>query len=188
MPDGETIIGEPFVGAIIAEVIEKAGLHPCGFRVGMDVAQRIQGAAMVGVGEACAVVALLPKVAAAIEHAVEAHRRVPVEPVHDFGQIFRLCRFNQVMDVIAHDAQGIELKAIFLLAFMDGIEKDFAALTSRKAELSIVAADGDVVAVARFQIAGLTRHGNRCSTCEALYQLGQALELELPPPLTSLLN
>ena len=71
---------------------------------------------------------------------------------------------------------------------MNGIEQHFSTLTSRQAELSIIAADGDVVAVARFQIASLARHGNRCSTCEALYQLGQALELELPPPLTSLLN
>jgi hypothetical protein len=49
--------------------------------------------------------------------------------------------------MIAHDAQGIELKSILVLRFLDGIEQHLAALDAGKAEFSIIAASSDVVGI-----------------------------------------
>ena len=62
--------------------------------VGMNVAQGVQGTLPVGDRKTGTVVALLPKVPAAMEDAVEAHSGVPVQPVHDLGQVFRPGRFQ----------------------------------------------------------------------------------------------
>ena len=49
-----------------------------------------------------------------VEHPVKAHGSIPVEEVHDFRQIIRLNRFNQIVDVIRHNADCIQLKLVFI--------------------------------------------------------------------------
>ena len=73
---------------------------------------------------------------------------------HHFGQVFRVDGFDQVMDVIAHDAESIEFELILALALGNGIEQDLAAFRSRQTEFAIIAASCDVVTVARLQVAG----------------------------------
>ncbi len=88
----------------------------------MDVAQRIQPPTIVAQGKAAAVVALLPKVPGAIQHLVKAHGGVPIQPVHNFGQCRWLLGGQQVVHVIAHNAQGIQPKSMFFLALLDSVE------------------------------------------------------------------
>jgi hypothetical protein len=94
----------------------------------------------------------------AIEHPVKAHGGVPIEPVHDFRQILRLCGFEQVMDVIAHYAQSIQLETKLLQRFFERIEKHLPAFPARQAKLTVIAASGDVVAVSGLKRSGLAGH------------------------------
>jgi hypothetical protein len=62
------------------------------------------------------------------------------------------------MHVVARNAQCIERKAVFFLAFLDGIEQHLAAFITNQAKFSIVAANGNVKAVSSLEVAGLSRH------------------------------
>lgn len=87
MPLANAIIRQSFIAAIVAVVIEKALLHLGGFRVGMDIAQGIQSPSLIRIRKPRAVIALFSEVPTAIEHPVKTHGRIPVQPVHDFGQV-----------------------------------------------------------------------------------------------------
>jgi gamma-glutamyltranspeptidase len=50
------------------------------------------------------------------------------------------------MDMVAHDAEGIELEGELFLGAAEGIEQHFAAWGTGEAKLTVVAAQGDVVA------------------------------------------
>ena len=75
------------MGAIVAELVEKSPLHLGALGVGMDVAQRIEDPLRVRPGKPTTVVAFFPKMPGSIQHLVKAHSRIPVQPMHDFGQI-----------------------------------------------------------------------------------------------------
>ena len=62
------------------------------------------------------------------------------------------------MDVITHDAQGIDLKVVFFLALLQGIEQHFPTVKTSKLKLPVVAPYGNVIAVAWLYISGLTCH------------------------------
>ena len=98
------------MSSVVGEVVEEALLHLCCFGVGVDVTQGVQCPLVVRLLETAAVVAFLPEMPRPIEHPVEAHGGVPVEPVHDPGQILWGCGFEQVVDMIAHDTEGIEFE------------------------------------------------------------------------------
>ena len=68
-------------------------------------------------------IAFLPKMSRAIQHPVKAHGRIPIEPVHDFGQVVRVLWLQQIMDMIAHNAQRIEFEAKLFLTSLDGTQK-----------------------------------------------------------------
>ena len=87
MPLGQAVITQPVMGSVVAEIIEEALLHPSTSRVGVDVPQGVQCPFVVRLLETAAVVSLLPKVTAAVEHPIETQGGVPVEPVHDARQV-----------------------------------------------------------------------------------------------------
>ena len=62
------------------------------------------------------------------------------------------------LNVIAHNAQGIEPKAKLRFALVDGVEQYLTALHPRQPKLAVVAANSDVVAVARLDLARRSRH------------------------------
>jgi hypothetical protein len=47
--------------------------------------------------------------------------------VHDTGQVFWGCGFEQIVDVVAHDAESIEFKVKLLSSFLEGVEEHLAA-------------------------------------------------------------
>lgn len=94
MPLGEAIVGEAVVAAIVAEFIEKTGAHFGSLGVAMNVAEGIQGPIPISGRKAIGKVALFPKMPRPVQHSVKTHRRVPVEKLHDFRQIFRLRGFD----------------------------------------------------------------------------------------------
>ncbi len=114
MPLGQPVVGQPVMSAVVAEVIKEPLPHLCSFGVGVDVPQGVQCPFVVRLLETAAVVSLLPKVTAAVEHPIETHGGVPVEPVHDAGQVFWGCGFQEVVDVITHDAEGVKFKVKLL--------------------------------------------------------------------------
>jgi hypothetical protein len=85
MPLSDTIVAQAVMSTIVAEILEITLLHSCRFRVSVDISQSIQSPLLICISKACAVVSLLPKVTCAIEHSVEAHGSIRVQPVHDFG-------------------------------------------------------------------------------------------------------
>jgi len=76
----------------------------------MDVAEGIESAPVIGIGEAGAVIAFFPEMARAAQHSVEAHRGVPTYPMHDSREVLWFLGFKQIMNVIAHDAKSIEFE------------------------------------------------------------------------------
>ncbi len=175
MPLRQPIIGQPLVAAIVAKVIEKSRLHSRCFGVGMNIAQGIQRSSMVGIGKGGAVVALFPKVPGPVQHAVKAHRRVPIQPVHNLGQFLGLLRLQQVMHMVAHNAEGIELKTIFGFALGYGIQQHFATGQPRQPKFSIIAADCDVIAASRRELTRLSSHSFSRNTNLLLLSAAQTL-------------
>ncbi len=147
MPLGDTIITRAIVDAIVAKIVKKSRLHLCRFRVSMDIAQGIESAASFAIGKPGAVVAFFPKVSGAVEHSVKTHSSVPVQPVHNFGEVLRFLRLDEIMNVVAHHAQAVELESIFILYFFDGVQEHLTTFPPRQAKLAVVAAHGNVVGV-----------------------------------------
>lgn len=52
------------------------------------------------------------------------------------------------MDVITHDAQGIDLKVVFFLALLQRIEQNFPTVKTSKLKLPVVAPYRNVVTIA----------------------------------------
>ncbi len=87
-----------------------------------------------------------------LEQPIEAHSRVPVQPVHYFGQLFCLSGLQQIMDVVAHDTQSVQLEAVLLLRSMNGVQQNFLAGFPGEVEGTIVAPHGYVIAVTWLEI------------------------------------
>ena len=117
MPLGESVVTQPVVDSIVGEIVEKALLHFSCFGVAVDIPQGIQCPFVVRFLKSAAMISLLPEMPCPIEHSVEAHGGVPVEPVHDAGQVFWLW-FEQIVNVITHDAEGIEFELELLYRFL----------------------------------------------------------------------
>ncbi len=62
------------------------------------------------------------------------------------------------MNVIAHDAQSMELEFKLLQSFLERIEKHLSAFPASQAKLAVIAASRDVVAVSGLNGSGLARH------------------------------
>lgn len=95
-------------------------------------------------------ISFFPEMTRSFEHPVKTHCRVPVQPVHQFGQFVSLARFQQIVDMIAHNAEGIELKVIFQFALTNCIEKKVAALSATEVKISVITTDSDVIATIIF--------------------------------------
>ena len=85
MSFGESILSQFIVNIVITKVIEEVLLRSGCFRIGVNVAQRIQRPAKITSFKPAAVIFLLPEVTGAVQHPIKAYCRVPVELVHDFG-------------------------------------------------------------------------------------------------------
>ena len=153
---------------VVAEVVEEAWLHIRSLGVGVDIPQRVQCPFVIIIGEAGAVVTLLPEMPRSVQHPVEAHGSVPVEPVHDLGQIFGFLRFDQVVDMIAHDAEGVKLEVELLKSLFEGIEQNLTAFEAGQAKFAVIAPDGDVVGVTRDEFSFRTGHDGRPSVSSIL--------------------
>ena len=114
MPLGQPVVGQSVMSAVIAEVIKEPLPHLCRFGVGVNVPQGVQCPFVVRFLETAAVVAFLPKVTAAVEHPIETHGGIPVEPVHDTRQVLWGCGFEHIVDMITHDAEGVKFKVKLL--------------------------------------------------------------------------
>lgn len=161
MPLRNAILREAFISSVIAKVIKETLLHVCSFRIGMNIANCIQRPLIIRYRKAVAVIALFPKVSRAIEQSVKAHGTVPIQPVHNFRQILRLRWRNQVMNMVAHNAQRIQPKAILRLTFLNHIQQHLLALKAIESKLSVIAPYGDVIATTGLE---LTRLSGHCST------------------------
>lgn len=126
----------------------------------MDVAQGIQRPPLVRVGKPGAVIPLFPKMPSAVKHSVEAHGRKPVQPVHDFRQILRLLRLQQVVHMVAHDAQSIQLKAKPIATALDRHQQHLFAFKPGQAKVAVIASHSDVLAIVGFQFTRLAWHGS----------------------------
>ncbi len=144
MPLGDPVIGQSFVGAIVAVPVAKTWSHARHLGIGMDITQDDQHLYHIAGGESAAKVTLFPEVSGSLQHAIEAHRCIPVEPVHDAGQVFRLVWFQKIVHVIAHDAESVKLKPVFILGSLDGEQQHIAARLATEVKAAIVATGRDV--------------------------------------------
>jgi hypothetical protein len=60
-----------------------------------------------------------------------------------------LGRLYQIMDMVGHNTQSIELKLVFVQSLLDGIKKHFPTFTLLQFKLTVIATDGDVVRISR---------------------------------------
>jgi hypothetical protein len=51
------------------------------------------------------------------------------------------------VDVVAHDAEGIELETELLKSLFEGIEQNLTAFETSQTKFAVIASDGDVVGV-----------------------------------------
>ena len=96
----QTVLRKLVVTAIVAELVEEARSHLGDFGVAVNVASGVECSFLVPRPKAITEISFFPEVSRGIQHPVKAHGGIPVEPVHDFWQIIRLSRFNQVVDMI----------------------------------------------------------------------------------------
>jgi hypothetical protein len=53
------------------------------------------------------------------------------------------------VDVVAHDAEGIELETELFNSLLEGIEQNLTAFETSQTKFAVIASDGDVVGVTR---------------------------------------
>ena len=70
---------------VVTEIVEEAILDTSRLGITMDIAQGVQSSFVVIVGKACTMIPFLPEVTCTVEHPIEAHGGVPIQPVHDLG-------------------------------------------------------------------------------------------------------
>lgn len=126
----------------------------------MNVAQGCQDVPTVVIGDGNGMVTTLPKVSVSAKQAIETHGAVPVEPVHQSRHVVGLEGLDEVVNVIAHDAQAIEPKAKSFLGSFDAEQQDLPVSAFVKQELPIVASHGHVIAESVPELAFSARHGS----------------------------
>jgi hypothetical protein len=62
-------------------------------------------------------------VSGAPEYAVETPGAVPVEPMHGVREIGRLCRFQEIVDMIAHATPSVSLESVLIFLFRQVTER-----------------------------------------------------------------
>jgi len=65
--------------------------------------------------------------------------------MHEARQIGWLCRFQEIVDVIAHETQGVQLESELLDFLGKRVEEQVAAERLRQMKFSIVTTRGDMV-------------------------------------------
>jgi hypothetical protein len=126
----------------------------------VNVAQGCQDVPTVVIGDGNGMVTTLPKVSVSIEQTIEAHRAVPVEPVHQSRHIVGLERLDEIVNVIAHDAQAVKSEAIPFPGSFDAEQQDLPVPAFVQQELAIVASHGHVIAESVPELAFGARHGS----------------------------
>ena len=114
MPGGDAVGGPARVAPVIGELVTKARGDSRREWIAMDVPQHVQDVPLVAVGDPGSVVASFPEVAATTEEAVQTHRGVPVEPVHDPRQFIGATRLDHVVDMIAHHRDRVDASSELL--------------------------------------------------------------------------
>lgn len=120
VPGSQPLQATVGVRAIVTVHRKKPALHACRSGMARDGAQCVERTSGVLQRKPRAVIVLLPEVAGAMEYLVETHGRVPIEPVYKAGQSGGLGRFEKVVDVVAHEAQYVELEAVLPSAAESG--------------------------------------------------------------------
>ena len=87
-----------------------------------DIGQLAQDV-LLGMQFLAAVRTRVPDGAAASVEAVQALRRVQIEPVHELSQL-RLGRGENQVEVIAHEAEAVKLDSVLLTGVKEAIEED----------------------------------------------------------------
>ncbi len=136
--------------------IEPALLHTRRFRVAVNIAQRIQRPSLIRQRKSRTVIALLPEMPRSIHQTVKAHSRIPVQPVHNFRQLFRFPRLNQIMHMITHDAERVDLEPIFVLTALQPKQQNLLVHKLRQSKIPIVAAGCNVIAITQFELTQLS--------------------------------
>src|SRR6266508_491412 len=104
-------------------------------------------------GDPRAVVAFPPKWPVRLSIPLKHLAVYQFSPCMITGSSSRLGRCQQVVHVIGHDAYGVQLELVLLARTLEGVQEHFAAGAVAQAEPAVVAADGDVVAIAGLKVA-----------------------------------
>ena len=65
------------------------------------------------------------------------------------------------MNMITHDAEGIELEFKLFYRLLEGIEEHFPAFVADELKLPVIASNGYVVAVIWLEVTGWSGHSSR---------------------------
>ena len=159
MVGGDAIGGAARVAPVVGELVTKPRRDARRERIAVDVPQHVQDVSLVTVGDPGGVVASFPEVAAATEEAVQTHRGVPVEPVHDPRQFIGATRLDQVVDMIAHHRDGVDASSELLGRPGEGVEYEEPGLLALQIEGPVVAPHRHVRTATRATASRRSRHG-----------------------------
>jgi hypothetical protein len=81
------------------------------------------------------------------------------------------------VDVIRHDADGIQLKLVFLYCLFDGIEKDFPTFEPLQFKFSIIATDCYMVSISSLEATKFSWH--RIRNIPTTLEIHQDVEVAL---------
>lgn len=159
MPGGDAVGGPARVAPVVGELVTKARGDTRREWIAVDVPQHVQDVPLVAVGHPGSVVAGFPEVAATTEEAIQTHRGVPVQPVHDPREFIGETRLDQIVNMIAHHRDRVDASSKLLGRSGEGVKHEEPGLLALQVEGPIVAPHRHVCAATRTTSSRRSRHG-----------------------------
>jgi hypothetical protein len=108
VPFTDAIAFQSAVVPVVGIGVIKPFSHSCRFGIGVNVPECIQHSSVVFRSNRSGVVPCLPEVPATPSKAVECHRRIPTNPVHQAGELRGIIRSDEEVQVVCHQTHRIQ--------------------------------------------------------------------------------
>lgn len=139
MPFTDAITFQPAVVPVVGIGVIKSFSYPCCHWIGVDIPECIQHPSVVFGGNRSGVIPCLPEVPATPSKAVECHRLIPTNPVHQAGQLGSIIRSDEQVQVICHQTHRIQPVRDFCLCFGEHCQQHIPPQTFGNQKLTAIA-------------------------------------------------
>ena len=118
VPLADAITPQPSVMSVIGIVVTKPFPDTCCLWIGVDIPQRIQDSPVIFWSNCCGVIPSLPKMPATTRKAIQCHRLIPANPMHQLWQFTCIIRTQKQVQVIAIKFTAYKRWGTFCLALV----------------------------------------------------------------------